>query len=213
MRQTAIGFKSKGLSLEGVLASPNDIPGPHPALLVCHPHPLFGGDMESPVVTAICGATGAEGIASLRFNFRGVGDSEGEFGNGEGEQEDLKSALSVLRRWPGIDGKRIAVAGYSFGASVVLDGFKHCKTAKCFAFVAPTISSAKSEAAGRDRRSRLFIVGQRDGLVPSVELQRVLDDMKSPAQLFEVPEADHGLAGSENIVARRVAEFIKQNLT
>ena len=213
MRQTAIGFKSKGLSLEGVLASPNDIPGPHPALLVCHPHPLFGGDMESPVVTAICGAAGAEGIASLRFNFRGVGDSEGEFGNGEGEQEDLKSALSVLRRWPGIDGKRIAVAGYSFGASVVLDGFKHCKTAKCFAFVAPTISSAKSEAAGRDRRSRLFIVGQRDGLVPSVELQRVLDDMKSPAQLFEVPEADHGLAGSENIVARRVAEFIKQNLT
>ena len=173
---------------------------------------MFGGDMESPVVTAICKAAVAEGIASFRFNFRGVGESEGEFSNGEGEREDLKSALNMLKRWPGIDRKRLAVAGYSFGASIVLDGLRHLKAAQCFALVAPTISSAKGERAGRDRRPRLFIVGQRDGLVPSVELQRALDGMKSPAQLFEVPGADHGLLGHETTVAEKVAEFVKDNL-
>ena len=212
MRQTAIGFKSKGLSLEGVLATPQDVPGPHPAVLVCHPHPMFGGDMENPVVNAICRAAVAEGIASFRFNFRGAGESEGEFSNGPGEREDVRSALNVLKRWPGIDGKRLAVAGYSFGASVVLDGLRDLKAARCFALVAPTISSVRGERAGRDRRPRLFIVGQKDGLVPSVELQRALDGMKSPAQLFEVQDADHGLLGHESTVAEKVVSFVKDDL-
>ena len=212
MRQTAIGFKSKGLSLEGVLATPQELPGPHPALLVCHPHPMLGGNMENPVVTAICRAAANEGLASFRFNFRGVGESEGKFDDGEGEQQDVRSALDMLKRWPGIDGKRLGVAGYSFGASVALNSISRLKPARCFAFIAPSISSASGEKAGRDRRPRLFIVGQRDGLVPSVELQRSLDDMRSPANLFEVPGADHGLVGHETSVARRVIDFMKDNL-
>ena len=212
MRQTAIGFKSKGLSLEGVLATPQDLSESYSALLVCHPHPMLGGNMENPVVTTICRAAVAEGIASFRFNFRGVGESEGEFDEGEGEQQDVRSALDVLRRWPGLDGKRIAVAGYSFGASVALNAIGRLKAARCFALIAPSISSASGEKAGRDKRPRLFIVGQRDGLVPSVELQRSLDGMRSPANLFEVPGADHGLVGYETHVARRVIEFVKDNL-
>ena len=212
MRQTAISFKSKGLSLEGVLATPEGIPGPHPAMLVCHPHPMLGGNMENPVVTTICRAAVDEGLASFRFNFRGVGESEGDFDNGEGEQRDVRSALDVLRRWPGLDSKRLAVAGYSFGASVVLNTMGKLKAVRCFALIAPSISSASGEKAGRDKRPRLFVVGQRDGLVPSVELQRSLDGMRSPANLFEVPGADHGLVGHEMAVARRVIEFVKDSL-
>ena len=212
MRQTAIGFKSKGISLEGVLATPQELPEPHPALLVCHPHPMLGGNMENPVVTTICRAAADEGLASFRFNFRGVGESEGQFDEGEGEQQDVRSALDMLRRWPGIDGKRLGVAGYSFGASMVLSSISRLKASRCFALIAPSVSSACGEKAGRDRRPRLFVVGQRDGLVPSVQLQRALDDMRSPANLFEVPGADHGLVGHETAVARRVIEFVKDNL-
>ena len=212
VRQTAVGFKSKGLSLEGVLATPQDVPGPHPALLVCHPHPKLGGNMENPLVTTICRAAADEGVASFRFNFRGVGESEGEFDDGEGEQQDVRSALDLLKRWPGLDGKRLAVVGYSFGASAVLNAIGRLKAARCFALIAPSLSSARAKKTGRDKRPRLFVVGQRDGLVPSVELQRALDDMRSPANLYEVPGADHGLVGHEMSVARRVIEFVNDNL-
>ena len=118
----------------------------------------------------------------------------------------------MLKRWPGIDGKRLAVVGYSFGASAVLNAIGRLKAARCFVLIAPSLSSARDEKAGRDRRPRLFVVGQRDGLVPSVQLQRALDDMRSPANLFEVTGADHGLVGHEMSVARRVTEFLKDNL-
>ena len=173
MRRTAIGFTSQGLKLEGVLSVPEDLSarapgapgvsetsGNLPAILMCHPHPKLGGDMESPVVLAVCGAAAREGIASMRFNFRGVGDSEGAFSDGEGEQKDMEAALSVLRRWPGIDGKRLAVAGYSFGAAVILDGLKLCKPAQSFALIAPPVSSVRRSRIGRDRRPRLFVRGQ-----------------------------------------------------
>ena len=129
MRQTAIGFRSQGLTLEGVLTSPQGIAGDLPTLVVCHPHPVLGGDMENAVVMAICRAADSRGLATLRFNFRGVGDSEGEFSNGKGEQRDVESALKIAQKWPGLDGKRIAVAGYSFGASVVLGGLRRCRAA------------------------------------------------------------------------------------
>ena len=209
MRQTAIGFKTKGLSLEGVLTTPQDLPEPLPALLVCHPHPMLGGDIDNPVVVAICRAADDQGMVSFRFNFRGVGESEGEFSNGVGEQEDLKSALNVLRRWPGIDRKRLALVGYSFGASVVLEGLRHYKAASCLALVAPTISSAKGGLIRRDKRPKLFVVGERDGVVPSVELQRALDQIGPPAQFVEVPSADHSLLGSEATVAEKVVAFVK----
>ena len=101
MRQTAIAFKSGKLTLEGVLTIPQELSGPFGALVVCHPLPSLGGDMDVPVVTAVCRAADRQGLATLRFNFRGVGDSEGEFDSGVGEQEDVRAALDVLRRWAG----------------------------------------------------------------------------------------------------------------
>ena len=223
MRRTAIGFTSQGLKLEGVLSVPEDLSarapgapgvsetsGNLPAILMCHPHPKLGGDMESPVVLAVCGAAAREGIASMRFNFRGVGDSEGAFSDGEGEQKDMEAALSVLRRWPGIDGKRLAVAGYSFGAAVILDGLKLCKPAQSFALIAPPVSSVRRSRIGRDRRPRLFVVGSRDGISSSVDLQRALDDTVPDARSVEIPGADHGLGSHEETVAEHVAAFVKE---
>ena len=212
MRQTAIGFYSKRLSLEGVLAIPEQESGPFAAIVVCHPHPVLGGNMEHPVVTGICRAADSLGIASLRFNFRGVGDSEGEFTNGEGEQRDLKAALDVLRRWPGIDSKRVALAGYSFGASVVLGGLRMYKAGHSLALIAPPVSAVRDSRVRKDRRAKLFLVGQRDRVVPSAELQRVLDDVQPPLRFSEVPDADHGLQGQERVVAERVASFVADSL-
>ena len=63
--------------------------------------------------------------------------------DGKGEQQDVRSALDLLKRWPGIDGKRLAVVGYSFGASAVLNAIGRLKAARCFALIAPSLSSAQ----------------------------------------------------------------------
>ena len=212
MRQSAIGFESKKTSLDGVLTTPQELPPPYPAVVVCHAHPMLGGNMDGSLVTAICRSANARGFATLRFNFRGVGGSEGEFTNGDREHEDVKAALNVMKRWPGVDGKRLALVTYSFSAGVALKGLKQTKAAGSLVFIAPPISSLHGLRAKRDKRTMLFIVGRNDKISPTAELQRVLDEMADPVSFVEIPDADHGLIGHEGRVADRVAEFLAESL-
>jgi alpha/beta superfamily hydrolase len=110
-------FASGDLSLEGALHLP-DGEAAAPGVVVCHPHPLYGGDMHSNVVIAACAALSARGYVALRFNFRGVGESEGAFDQGKGEIEDVRAALAHLTSLQEVDSERIGLAGYSFGAIV-----------------------------------------------------------------------------------------------
>jgi hypothetical protein len=213
MRQSAIGFESKRATLDGVLTTPQELPPPYPAVVVCHAHPMLGGNMDSPLVTAICRAADARGFATLRFNFRGVGGSEGEFTNGDREHEDVRAALNVMKRWPGVDGKRLALVAYSFSAGVALKGLKQTKAARSLVLIAPPISSLHGPRARRDKRSMLFIVGRNDKISPTDELQRVLDDMADSVSFVEIPDADHGLIGHEGQVADKVAEFLAESLS
>jgi alpha/beta superfamily hydrolase len=100
------------LSLEAALALPA---GAQAGVVVCHPHPLHGGDMDSPVVMAVVAACGQAGLGTLRFNFRGVGDSGGAWDEGRGEQQDVRAALDHLHSLLPA-GARLALAGYSFGS-------------------------------------------------------------------------------------------------
>ena len=88
-----------------------------PGAVICHPHPMYGGSMDNNVVEAIIAAMWRRGYATLRFNFRGVGASEGEYDGGEGEAEDARAAVEFLAAQPDIDRGAIALAGYSFGAA------------------------------------------------------------------------------------------------
>jgi alpha/beta superfamily hydrolase len=101
--------------LEGALALPTN---PAAGVVVCHPHPLYGGDMDSPVVLAVVEACAEAGLATLRFNFRGVGGSTGAWDDGRGEQEDVRAAVRTLRQRLPPERSRVALAGYSFGAAM-----------------------------------------------------------------------------------------------
>ena len=212
MRQTAIAFKSKRLTLEGVLTLPEELPPPYPAIVMCHPHPMLGGNMDNGVVTAICRAAGERGFAALRFNFRGVEGSEGDFEGGEKAHDDIKAALNMMRRWPGVDRNRIALAGYSFGAGAILRELRHFKRARALALIAPPLSSLENSRIIQDKRLKLFIAGQHDRLVSSVELQRALDAVREPLQFREIAGADHSLTGHEWDVADEVVGFARQAL-
>ena len=208
MRQTAVAFKSKGLTLEGVIAFPQGLSGPFPGVVVCHPHPLFGGNMDNSLVQEVCSALVREGFGTLRFNFRGVGNSEGSFTKGENEPEDVNAALSLMRNWPDIDKRRFGLVGYSFGAAMVLNDISRYKTARALALISPPLTSLDHPKIENDKRPKLFIVGDRDRLVPHSALKAKVDSLSNPADLNIVPGADHSWRNYEAEAAHRTARFL-----
>lgn len=103
--------------IEAVLSAPRDRAA-RGALLVCHPHPLYGGTMDNKVVTTLAAAAHDAGMAALRFNFRGVGHSAGGHDEGRGEARDCVRVAQWLR--DRLDGAPLALAGFSFGGYVAL---------------------------------------------------------------------------------------------
>ena len=134
MRQNAVMFQAAGLNFEGVVAEPDDAPRPVPGILICHPGPLNGGNMDNNVVTAVSAALTQQGFATIRFNFRGVGNSQGEHSHGELEHEEALAALDFLKAWPGVDGETLGMVGYSFGNRVILGSGGLQKEPRAFAF-------------------------------------------------------------------------------
>ena len=116
-----ITFPCGELSLEGICHSPEG-EGPFAAVVVCHPHPLYGGSMSNNVVLAVCQALAQQSILALRFNFRGVGGSQGELADEATGQEDVRAALSYVASVEDVDRGRVGLCGYSFGAGVAVTG-------------------------------------------------------------------------------------------
>jgi len=106
-----VSLNAGGIELEGLLRWRKDAP----AVIITHPHPLYGGDMHNPVVETIVRACWQMGCTSLRFNFRVVGGSQGSHGQGLEEQKDVKATISFLETR---GAATVSLAGYSFGAWV-----------------------------------------------------------------------------------------------
>ena len=115
MKQRPVSFLSCDLFLEGISALLKGV-GPFPAVIVYHPHPLYGGSMDNNVVYSLSEALTQASLASFKFNFRGVGGSQGGFSHHTGEQEDVKAAISFISTVKEVDSSRIGLAGYSAGA-------------------------------------------------------------------------------------------------
>jgi alpha/beta superfamily hydrolase len=202
-----ITFAGDELTLEGVLHLPAS--SPSPAVAVCHPHPLYGGDMHNPVVVALCRAAAARGIAALRFNFRGVGGSQGSFADGVGERADAVAALAHLRQLPEVDAGRVGIAGYSFGAAVALlaagEGLR-----AVVAVSTPTIARGLSEIS--IRCPALLVVGEQDQVAPPSRLASLGEAVGSQAELAIVPGADHFWWGAEDRLAEIVSDFLVRSV-
>ena len=192
------------ISLEAVWHFPES-KGPWPAVVVCHPHPLYGGTMSSNVVFGICQALAERAIAALRFNFRGVGQSGGEYGEGIGEQEDVKAALDFALATEGIDKERIGLSGYSFGGGVALPVAIRDERVKRLALVSPALSEGGWQELERYNKPKFVIAGENDFVVPREQLLKLAKDM--PEQYQVVAGADHFWGGYEDELAEKVSGF------
>jgi alpha/beta superfamily hydrolase len=117
-RSEAILIEHADGVLEGVISLVDKVN--QPGLVLCHPHPLMGGSMEDSRIVTLSNAAVSAGINTLRFNFRGVGRSQGRFGQGIGEIQDTIGAMDYLRKHAHTDNTRIGLLGYSFGGSIAL---------------------------------------------------------------------------------------------
>jgi uncharacterized protein len=135
--------------------------GPRYAV-VCHPHPLYGGTMDNKVVTTLVRALHDLGIATLRFNFRGVGQSAGAFDQGVGETEDADAVASWgAQHWPG---RTLVIAGFSFGGYVALRLAIKRKAAHLIT-VAPAIQYLNASRTRTPDCPWLIVQGDADDVV------------------------------------------------
>jgi alpha/beta superfamily hydrolase len=206
--QDHVRFSASGVVLEGIFERPKG-EAPFPAVAVCHPHPLYGGDMYNNVVSVICQALTQESIATLRFNFRGVGRSEGSHEEGIGEQADVSAALDCLESREGIDRGRIGLAGYSFGTKAAVPVALREQRIRAMALVSPFLDDADWQRLRAYAVPKLFICGSEDSFISPHKVKRLVGEAAPPSECEVVFGADHFWGGFEGKIAQKVSAFFK----
>ncbi len=205
-----INFKSGDLQLEGLLYAPA---GASAAVVVCHPHPLRGGDMRNNVVTAIVNAVNAAGVAALAFNFRGVGVSQGAHDEGCGEQDDVRAALAHAAFLEGID--RVGLTGYSFGAGVAAAvASAHDDSLPAALVSLPTGSADKVSILQAISGPLLLITGDADHVCASEQLLLAAQARPQDAtEVVIVPGVDHFWRGAESVLEQHIATWLTMKVS
>jgi len=177
-------------TLEARLTVP---PGASLGVVISHPHPLYGGDMDSPVVARMVEACAGRGLATLRFNFRGVGASTGRHDEGRGEQADVRASLDHLRQSLGGEA-RVALAGYSFGAAIAAAVAATAPVAG-LALVAPPLRVAEVPLPANVTGPLLVVAGAEDQYCPASALETMRAGLPA-ATVIVIEGADHFFFGS-----------------
>ena len=196
------------IQLEGILHLPAGKEGKGPGAVICHPHSLYGGSMEVPLVVAIAQELAQRGVVALRFNFRGVGRSQGAYADGEGEMADVAGALDFLEGQESVDSERLYLVGYSFGAGVGLRHAENDPRIAAMAVVAPYVENPSESLLRSYTKPKLFLAGEGDTVCPIEWLRAFVAPLPEPKALRILPGTDHFFWGREREVAEIVGEFI-----
>jgi uncharacterized protein len=194
------------ITLEGVLETPRAAPGP--AALVCHPHPLYGGAMNNNVVLALAQTFSARGMACLRFNFRGTGNSQGIYSGGELETEDVKSALDFLLKREEVKPDRVVLAGYSFGCWVALRAAATDRRPSRLIGISPPVNEYDFGFMTAETRPILLVAGDRDFVCSVDKFEELAAQIPGPKSAITLPGADHFHFGRDKQLAGLTVEFL-----
>ncbi len=178
--------------LEALLMHPEGPPAA--AAVVCHAHPLHGGIMHFKPVFRAAKVMQAHGLAALRFNFRGVGTSEGVHDDGRGEQDDVRAALDeCARRFPSLP---LLVGGFSFGSVMAQRvGAADDRVRAAFALGFPVRSVQDTSYLDGVRKPRLFVQGENDVFGDGAAIRALVEPLRDRPTLVVVPGSDHYFTG------------------
>jgi len=189
------------------------------AAVVCHPHPLFGGTLHNKVVFHTMKALNSFGFPVLRFNFRGTGLSEGEHDHGNGEVDDVRTALDWLDAEYHLP---IVFAGFSFGAAIGLRAaYSDPRVAAVIGIGTPVVPvAADTEEARvytfdfmRDcAKPKLFVSGARDQFGPRAKLEALVASLPQPKKLVLIEGADHFFEGRLRELREAIETWVKERV-
>jgi alpha/beta superfamily hydrolase len=189
------------------------------AAVVCHPHPLFGGTLHNKVVFHTMKALNSFGFPVLRFNFRGTGLSHGEHDFGQGEINDVRTALNWLDKEFHLP---VIFAGFSFGAAVGLRASYSDERVRALVGVGTPVAAVASDAESprvytfeflRDcLKPKLFVSGARDQFGPRAKLEELLASVAEPKKLVVIEGADHFFEGRLRELREAIESWTKEFL-
>ena len=183
------------------------------AAIVCHPHPVYGGTLHNKVVFHAMKALNSFGFPVLRFNFRGTGLSQGEHDYGQGEIDDVHTALDWLDRE---FHRPLIFAGFSFGAAVGLQAA--CQDNRVVAAIGLGVPVQPVEERTYDlsclrdcNKPKLFVSGSRDQFGPRPKLEALVSSLAEPKKLVMIDSADHFFEGRLREMRDAIETWIREN--
>ena len=209
-----ITFESRdGLRLEGAWDRAGDARG---VIVFCHPHPRMGGTMNAPLVRSVADGLVAAGWAVLRFNFRGIGSSEGEPSTGIDEVNDAAGAIHEARRRQ-TDGPLVLV-GWSFGGAVALRTARQREDVAACVAIAPAVNEKPGVTSGLPAPSELslaipvlFVTGANDDVVSIEDCKQWVQQLDA-GHYVELPGANHFFWGKYDDLTRAIVEWLEDVL-
>jgi alpha/beta superfamily hydrolase len=195
-------FESTNIKIEGLFRS---MPGDK-GVVITHPHPLYGGNMYNNVVESLVRMYQRAGYTTLRFNFRSIGSSEGEYDNGIGEQEDVKAALQCLTQ----GGKKVLdLAGYSFGSWVNALAISKVDTVDRMVMISPPVAFMDFNSVGLTPQIQLVVAGSQDHIAPPKLIEKLLPTWNPRAHLKVIDGADHFYVGYTGKLESVLTDYLK----
>ncbi|MCF6158290.1 MAG: hypothetical protein E3K32_06915 [wastewater metagenome] len=208
------------LRLEGILTYQEDF-SLSPAILLCAPHPSLGGDMDNNIIMSLAQVSAQRGFLSLRFNYRGVGNSESYENNSAQKYQywekslcggdytdavrDAQAALDFLISQIGRDS--IFIAGYSFGAIIGIKvGWENNHT-KAFASISTPFGWYNLDFLQYCKKGKLFLYNENDFATTTEETLRSFSKVSAPKILELVQGTDHFYRGYEEYVSQKICNF------
>lgn len=199
--ETGININSGPLLLEGLLEEQKT----DRAVIVTHPHPLYGGEMHNNVVSSARQAFYEKGYSTLRFNFRGTGCSEGNHDDGDGEKDDMAAAVAFLKEAGYRD---ISIAGYSFGAWVSLMAVAEGKADPSELFlIAPPVDFIEFRDVSGIDSLKLVLTGDRDQFASSRRVETLAGQWNGNAEFIKINGCDHFFSGYMDRLQKIILEF------
>ena len=211
IHELAVAFPSAGnpsYVLEGRLAqtaasaSERTLAG----VVLCHPQPATSS-MDDPLLRQVASDAAAAGMACLRFNFRGVGASEGQSTDGRLEPLDIAGAVAFLAAQPAINPAKLALVGHAFGAYMALTYAQHDERIRTVVAISPPVVRLAPGLGGFDR-PKLFVTGEYDEVSPRHKLEPWIATLPGGRGLRVVSDARHLMRGHEAVASEAVVRYL-----
>ncbi len=205
-----ITFHSKGqpaYTLEGVVHAPKQ--AEHvPVVILCHPQPA-SSDMNDNLIVALAKNIAEAGMIALRFNFRGVGRSQGQQTEGRMEPLDLAGAIDSALAQPGADAAKVCVIGHAFGAYVTLLYAPFDLRIRTSIIISLPLFRAASGFPRQFTRPKLFVTGEFDEICPLFKLEPFVEQLEGPKGIKVIVGARHLMRGYEDAASNAIIKYLR----